>query len=50
MHTDQIPKHFFNSINLLEQNFEEFIEGFRKEITKENIYRNQKLIDDAKKN
>ena len=48
VHFDEIPKHFFKSNDLLEENFDEFVEGFRKEIIKENSYRDHKLIKAAK--
>jgi predicted HNH restriction endonuclease len=49
VHIDEIPKHFFQSNDLLDENFDEFVEGFKNEIIKENSYRDRKLIDAAKK-
>jgi len=48
VHMDQIPKKILQKEQLLYNNLEEFVEGFKRQITFENSYRDRKLIKEAK--
>ena len=48
VHFSQIPKVVFEKQNLLNKNYDEFLEGFKTEVVKEVNYRSKELIAKAK--